>query len=255
MMLSMAKKAKDRSIALVVAAALALGLVAAPASATGIPVIDIIQEVEQVIHEYLMVLDKAMQYYHFLQMLKEGDWYGLLSNFLYLIDDFFPDADVGQFTATIAEARNLYMGASGAYGQTKAAMNEIFGGDEEIRTGRAGMVDFLDAVALRSAKEIGQYRAGKDARRLKAEEILGKAEGYTGTDRQLQLANSTLANLMEAMSDQTMKIVTTNELLSTMVETQREQLHGEELLRQTASEGFGLFVQNMPADLKPIVIP
>lgn len=248
------KKAKDRGLALFVAAALVLAL-GAPASATGVPVIDIIQNVEQVIHEYLMLLDKAMQAYHLSQMLKEGEWYGLLTSFLYLIDDFFPDADVGQFTATISAARDLYMGASSAYGQTKEVMNEIFGGDQEIFTGRAGMIDFLDAVALRSAKEIGQYRAGKDGRKMKAEQILSKAEGYTGTDRQLQLVNSTLANLMEAMSDQTMKIVTTNELLATMVETQREQIHGEELLRQTASEGFGLFVQNMPSDLKPIVIP
>ncbi|MFN7971321.1 MAG: hypothetical protein U0166_03075 [Acidobacteriota bacterium] len=247
-------RVRNRWVAIVLAAALALGVVA-PASATGVPVIDIIQEVEQVIHEWLMLLDKAMQAYHFMQMLKEGDWYGLLSNLLYLIDDFFPDADVGQFTADISAARDLYMGASSAYGQTKTVMNEIFGGDEEIKTGRAGMVDFLDAVALRSAKEIGKYRAGKDARRLKAEEILNKATGYTGTDRQLQLANSTLANLMEAMSDQTMKVVTTNELLATMVETEREQLHGEELLRQTASEGFGLFVKNMPSSLQPIAIP
>lgn len=251
----MARKAKDKSIALVVVMALGLGLVGAPASATGVPVIDIIQEIEQVIHEYLMLLDKAMQAYHYMQMLKEGDWYGLLTNFLYLIDEFFPDADVGQFTATIAEARNLYMGASSAYGQTKTLMNEIFGGDEQIKTGRAGMVDFLDAVALRSAKEIGQFRAGKDARKTKAEQILSKAEGYTGTDRQLQLTNSTLANLMEAMSDQTMKIVTTNELLATMVETEREQLHGEELLNQTASEGFRLFVAGQGSGIKPIVLP
>jgi len=242
---------------------LALSLVLAPPAQALIPVEDIIQAVEQVIHEIELWTTRILTYHQYRMMIKEGEWYAALYAYLYTVDEFFPDADMGDFDEGVRDVRDLYQGLSGQYGRAKTSMNKVFGimnegGSETYdleQSPREVMLELMDAVAARTSKEVGKFRLGKDARKAKTEEILAKAEGYTGSDQQLQLVNSTLANLYEATNDQTMKIVTQTEILATMLEVEREERQRQEVTNEVAGTGFNLFVQELDLGRPQIELP
>jgi len=247
------RSSKAVSVVLTVAIAAAGG---APALAI-IPVEDIVQMVEQPLHYVQLVLTEVQQYidtlhtvWSYYQMLKQGEYLAALMTFFDDAEEFWPDSDVGQFAGDIQQLRDVFQGYAGAYGDTKQLIGDLYG-SEEILERHEKHREFMDAVVARAGKEIGEYRKGRDARNLDAEQRLAVSEGETLDVKQFQMMNSNLIDLYQAQSDLTMKVVTTNELLATLVATERGREQEMALSAKASAEGLVLFAESAKGTTLP----
>ncbi|MFN7974782.1 MAG: hypothetical protein U0166_20935 [Acidobacteriota bacterium] len=238
----------NKALSIVLAVAIAAGS-ATPALAIW-PVEDIVQMVEQPLHYIQLVLTEVQQYvdtihtvWSYYQMLKQGEYLAALMTFFDQAEEFWPDSDVGQFSADIGKLRDVFQGYAGAYGQTKELVGEVFG-DEGILERSEIKREYLDAVVSRAGKEIGEFRAGRDARNLRAEQRLAKSEGEVLDVKQFQMMNANLVELYQGQSDLAMKVVTTNELLSTLVATERGREQEMALSAKASAEGLVMFAES-----------
>lgn len=241
----------------IVASVLVVVFAAPLAAATGIPVIDYLNLAENILQQINTYLSYIVLGKQLIQMLKDGEYFSFLMTLLNELEEFYPDTDVGQFAAEINEARDAWTGVTGAYGDTKGLMNDIFGGEEELSTSsRWSQIEFMDAASVRAAKEVGTFRSKRAQRKAFMSKMQAKANGSTGADRQLQLANSNLINIYGAISDMSMMQSTTNELLATQVQDRRAQVYREELAAKASKEALELLaVEVGDAELPMLALP
>lgn len=230
---------RKKFIAAGLAVALLLGI-SPSAQAYIIPVIDAANLVENYVAAIQQYIDTATTIYQWYEMLREGQYFSFLMSLLNTLGMKYPATDVGKFASEVLEAHDAWMGVADYGVATRDKVNALFGGALPLPQDdpRYLLIDAMDASATRTVKEVGQFRAERDTREQRMKEIQNKANGTTGVDRQMQLANTTLANVYGAIVDQSMFISTTNELLSTQVEIQRERTYREQVINKWAREGL-----------------
>lgn len=232
-----------RSLRKFVASALlvTLLLVASPeARATGIPVIDAANLVENTlaeINQYLSYLEEIKQ---LVELLREGQYFTFLTTLLNDLEVEFPATEIGSFASEVLEAHDAWMGVADYGVATRDRVDKIFGGSVPLpeQDARYQLIDFLDASSIRTAKEVGSYRSKRDARKTRMEQMIDKANGSTGEDRQLQLANTTLANVYGSLSELGTFIGTTNELLAVQLQVERANQYTEAQLMDGSEAGI-----------------
>ena len=246
------KKTK-RIVAGVVLACLLAG---GSAFATGIPVVDIVQNVQQVLHLVELVLQTAKQIEMYVEMVRQGDWYDLLMSLLAEFEEVYIDADVGSWQAKIGGLRDLMTGLSGSYTEVQGQLNDIFSLGDEVFSARRHSIELTDATVARNIKEIGKLRSKRDQRNDEAQKILTKADGQTGEDQLLQTIATAQANTLKSQNDLILLQASTNELLGVQLELYRQKVERDELTAKWVGDGmYGLAEAEVEAQMAYAELP